>query len=63
MSYSYVMNDISYTFNCSQEVLQKIKKGSESSGLSESDFIAACIDFFFYKNIPCQNKKEVIPFN
>ena len=51
-----------YTFECSPELLQKIKEGSKNSGLSESQFIAACIEFFFYKNNTCKNIKEVLPF-
>lgn len=56
------MEDKTYTFNCSPEIIQKIKIGSENSGLSESQFIAACIEYFFYKNNSCQNKKEGLPF-
>ena len=59
--YSNYMENTVYTFNCSPEILEKIKIGSENSGLSESQFIATCIEYFFYKNSSCQNKKEGLP--
>jgi hypothetical protein len=49
-------------FNLTPETLQKIKNGAKNSALSESQFIAACIEYFYLKEIPCQNKKEAIPF-
>jgi len=56
------MKDLEFTFECTPELKEKIKKGSKDCSLSESQFIAACIEFFFYKNYPCQNKKDAIPF-
>ena len=52
--------DITYSFE--PEIIEKIKTGAKNTGLSESQFIAACIEFFFYKNSSCQNKKEGLPF-
>lgn len=50
------------TYSFEPEIIEKIKTGAKNSGLSESQFIAACIEFFFYKNNTCQNTKEVLPF-
>lgn len=38
------------TYSLDPEIIEKIKTGAKNSGLSESQFIAACIEFFFYKN-------------
>jgi hypothetical protein len=51
--------DITYSFE--PEIIEKIKIGAKNTGLSESQFIAACIEYFFYKNSSCQNKKEGLP--
>lgn len=56
------MKDLEFTFECTPELKEKIKKGSKDCSLSESKFIAACIEFFSYKNSSCQNKKEGLPF-
>lgn len=45
------MKDLEFTFECTPEFKEKIKKGSKDCSLSESQFIAVCIEFFFYKKI------------
>ena len=50
------------TYSLDPEIIEKIKTGAKNTGLSESQFIAACIEYFFYKNISCQNKKRRITF-
>lgn len=37
------------TYSLEPEIIEKIKNGAKNTGLSESQFIAACIEFF-YKN-------------
>ena len=38
------------TYSFEPEIIEKIKTGAKNTGLSESQFITACIEFFFYKN-------------
>ncbi len=49
------------TYSLEPDIIEKIKTGAKNTGLSESEFIAACIEFFFYKNNSCKNIKEVLP--
>ena len=49
------------TYSFEPEIIEKIKTGANNTGLSESQFIAACIEFFFYKNNFTKKNKEVSP--
>ena len=49
------------TYSLEPDIIEKIKTGAKNTGLSESQFIAACIEFFFYKNKTCKNIEEVLP--
>ena len=44
------MEDLEYTFECTPELKEKIKKGAKACNLDESEFIRICIEFFLYKN-------------